>query len=80
VSAPRSHRLPRWPLDRPRRHLNRGPDSFDAGDSGAVYLWHDGKGWHIRTTDKTPGAHHYSGTGDSKRHPDAATIEVRRAV
>jgi hypothetical protein len=38
------------------------PDSFDAGDNGAVYLWHDTDGWHIRTTDKAPGAHHYSGT------------------
>jgi hypothetical protein len=38
------------------------PDSFDAGDAGAVYLWHDGRGWHLRTTDKAPGAHHYSGT------------------
>jgi hypothetical protein len=38
------------------------PDNFDAGDNGAVYLWHDGRGWHLRTTDRAPGAHHYSGT------------------
>ena len=38
------------------------PDRIDAGDRGAVYLWHDSTGWHVRTTDASPGAHHYSGS------------------
>lgn len=38
------------------------PDRIDAGDRGAAYLWHDAGGWHLRTTDATPGAHHYSGS------------------
>ena len=39
-----------------------GRPRFDAGDSGAVYIWHDGTGWHLRSTDALPGAHHYTGT------------------
>jgi len=38
------------------------PDGFDAGDAGAVYVWHDGDGWHIRATDKRATDHHYTGT------------------
>src|SRR5215467_2073814 len=38
------------------------PDGLDAGDAGAVYLWHDGDGWHIRATDRRPVDHHYTGT------------------
>ena len=38
------------------------PDGLDAGDAGAVYVWHDGDGWHIRTTDKRPTDHHYTGS------------------
>src|SRR5262247_2013648 len=38
------------------------PDGFDAGDAGAVYVWHDGDGWHIRSTDKRPTDHHYTGS------------------
>jgi hypothetical protein len=38
------------------------PDSLDAGDAGAVYVWHDGDGWHVRTTDQRPVDHHYTGT------------------
>ena len=38
------------------------PDGFDPGDRGAVYLWHDAAGWHLRTTDASPGAHLYTGT------------------
>jgi hypothetical protein len=38
------------------------PDNLDHGDRGAVYLWHGTDGWHLRTTDASPGAHHYSGT------------------
>src|SRR5262249_21104337 len=38
------------------------PDGFDAGDAGAVYVWHDGDGWHIRATDKRATDHHYPTT------------------
>jgi len=38
------------------------PDNFDPGDRGAAYLWHDAYGWHLRTTDASPGAHLYTGT------------------
>jgi hypothetical protein len=38
------------------------PDGFDTGDRGAVYLWHGPDGWHIRTTDVSNTAHHYTGT------------------
>ena len=38
------------------------PDGFDAGDAGAVYVWHDGDGWHIRATDKRATDHHYTGS------------------
>jgi len=42
--------------------LEGRPDRIDAGDRGAVYLWHDASGWHLRTTDSSPGAHYYSGS------------------
>jgi hypothetical protein len=29
------------------------PDTFDAGDRGGVYLWHDASGWHLRVTHAT---------------------------
>lgn len=38
------------------------PDNLDAGDRGAVYLWHGVAGWHLRTTDVTDTAHNYTGT------------------
>jgi hypothetical protein len=38
------------------------PDNFDAGDAGAVYIWHDADGWHVRATDQRPTDHHYTGT------------------
>lgn len=38
------------------------PDGFDAGDAGAVYVWHDDTGWHLRATDMRPTDHHYTGT------------------
>jgi hypothetical protein len=37
------------------------PNAFDAGDAGRTYLWHD-HGWHLRTTDRDPAAHLYTGT------------------
>ncbi len=38
------------------------PDRFDAGDTGAVYIWHDGDEWHLRSTDQRPTDHHYTGS------------------
>jgi hypothetical protein len=38
------------------------PDKLDAGDAGAVYVWHDGDGWHVRATDMRATDHHYTGT------------------
>jgi hypothetical protein len=38
------------------------PDGLDAGDRGEVYLWHGTDGWHLRTTDISDAAHHYTGT------------------
>jgi hypothetical protein len=38
------------------------PAGFEAGEIGRSYVWHDGGGWHPRTTDARPGPHHYSGT------------------
>lgn len=38
------------------------PDGLDSGDAGAVYMWHDAAGWHIRATDRRPIDHHYTGT------------------
>lgn len=43
-------------------NVNGRPDNFDAGDRGAVYLWHGPDGWHLRTTDISDTAHHYTGT------------------
>ena len=51
------------------------PDNFDAGDAGAVYVWHDGDGWHVRATDERPSDHHYTGTIALTR--DAAFVDVR---
>lgn len=42
--------------------VNGRPATLDAGDRGAVYIWHNAYGWHLRTTDVTDVAHHYSGT------------------
>lgn len=38
------------------------PAGFNAADLGRTYVWHDGAGWHLRTTDARPGPHHYGGT------------------
>jgi hypothetical protein len=43
-------------------NVNGRPDNFDAGDRGAAYVWHGPDGWHLRTTDVTDTAHHYTGT------------------
>src|SRR5262245_32740833 len=54
------------------------PNGFDAGDAGAVYVWHDGDGWHIRTTDARPVDHHYTGT--IRLEPAAANFAAMRTV
>ncbi|HEY6378858.1 MAG TPA: hypothetical protein VI316_06740 [Candidatus Dormibacteraeota bacterium] len=38
------------------------PDHLDRGDRGAIYLWHDGSGWHLRTTDVRNVNNDYAGT------------------
>ena len=38
------------------------PDGLDAGDRGAVYVWHAADGWHLRATDVKATDHHYTGT------------------
>ena len=38
------------------------PDGLDGGDAGAVYVWHDADGWHVRATDRRAVDHHYTGT------------------
>jgi hypothetical protein len=52
-----------------------GRPNFDAGDSGAAYIWHDNDGWHLRTTDAVPGSHHYSGTISVS--PDATVTSLQ---
>jgi hypothetical protein len=37
------------------------PTSFQAGAADGYYIWHDGGGWHVRTTDSS-GVFVYSGT------------------
>lgn len=43
-------------------NVNDRPDRLDPGETGGVYMWHNEDGWHIRTTDRTDTAHHYTGT------------------
>lgn len=52
------------------------PAGFDPGDAGRTYVWHDATGWHLRTTDARPGAHHYSGTIAAS--PDAQFVDVAK--
>jgi hypothetical protein len=54
------------------------PDSLDAGDAGAVYVWHDAGGWHVRSTDARPVDHHYTGT--IRLAPAAASFADLRTV
>jgi hypothetical protein len=54
------------------------PDGLDAGDAGAVYVWHDSDGWHIRATDARPTDHHYTGT--VRLAPAAANFTDVRTV
>jgi hypothetical protein len=42
------------------------PDSFDAGDRGGVYLWHDASGWHLRVTHATDDKAVFTGTISTK--------------
>jgi len=54
------------------------PDGLDAGDAGAVYVWHDGDGWHVRATDHRAVDHHYTGT--IRLEPAAANFTAMRTV
>ena len=54
------------------------PDGLDAGDAGAVYVWHDADGWHVRSTDQRPTDHHYTGT--IRLQPVAANFTAIRTV
>jgi hypothetical protein len=37
------------------------PEGFDPGDRGGYRVWHDGSGWHLRTTTPGDGSHLFSG-------------------
>src|SRR5215813_11005646 len=54
------------------------PDGFDAGDAGAVYVWHDGDGWHIRATDKRATDHHYTGSIHISRNGSFTDVQPVR--
>jgi hypothetical protein len=51
------------------------PDQFVAGARGRTYVWHDADGWHLRSTDATPGPHHYAGTITPSA--GAALVDIR---
>jgi hypothetical protein len=51
------------------------PDQFVAGARGRTYVWHDGDGWHLRSTDATSGPHHYTGTITPA--PGASLVDIR---
>ena len=50
------------------------PAGFSAGEPGRTYVWHDGAGWHLRTTDVDAAAHHYTGTVTPS--PGASIVDV----
>jgi hypothetical protein len=62
VPAPQPMRCPDGRWIGPNGIDVEGRPNFDAGDSGAAYIWHDGSGWHLRTTDAMTTPHHYQGT------------------
>jgi len=37
------------------------PASFDPGDAAGYRVWHDGSGWHLRTTTPSDGSHIFTG-------------------
>ena len=56
------------------------PDTLDAGDRGATYVWHDSSGWHIRSTDPAGQSARYSGVlrltrGATFRDVDTVRLE-----
>lgn len=62
-------------------NVNGRPDSLDAGDRGAVYVWHGADGWHVRTTDAINTAHHYTGTialSAGSRFTSFSTVRLER--
>ena len=46
-----------WPL-----WVQGKPDSFEAGATGGVYMWHDRDGWHVRVTHATDDKTTFTGT------------------
>jgi hypothetical protein len=57
------------------------PDSLDPGDRGAVYIWHDSDGWHLRATDIAQTDHQYSGTirlSPGARFTDFSTVRLQK--
>ena len=38
------------------------PSSFTVGGRPGYYVWHDSRGWHLRTTTPQRSAHHFTGT------------------
>lgn len=59
-----------------RAPIEGAPIDFEHGDPGRTYLWHDGTGWHLRTTDVTAAAHHYTGTVIAS--PGASFVDVAK--
>ncbi len=46
----------RWPLT-----VEGEPRNFNPGDPAGYRIWHDGTGWHLRTTTPTDGDHVFRG-------------------
>ncbi|MHB8571824.1 MAG: hypothetical protein ACYDAY_02550 [Candidatus Dormibacteria bacterium] len=62
-------------------NVNGRPDSLDAGDRGATYIWHDQDGWHLRTTDPAGREGHYSGVivpSAGVRFYDLTTVRLEK--
>ena len=71
-----THRCDDGPWKVADASVEGAPAGFDAGDIGRTYVWHDGGGWHLRTTDARPGPHHYSGTITTS--PGARFVDVAK--
>jgi len=56
------------------------PDGLDAGDNGTTYVWHDGDGWHVRSTDPAGKKGHYTGviTLSAGHFVDASTVRLEK--
>ncbi len=79
LAADGTHRCDDGPWKVADASVEGAPAGFDAGDIGRTYVWHDGGGWHLRTTDARPGPHHYSGTittSPGAKFVDVATVRL----